>query len=138
MRVSQRVDYALRLLTALARQPQTRWTGSGELAEHLSLPRRFLELQVGALRTAGLVACRRGAGGGCALARAADRITVADVVRAIDGAVLDVPHTRGSAAAEVWATAAASLERELGSVTLADLAQRQRAIDAESAPIYFI
>jgi Rrf2 family protein len=138
MRVSQRLDYSLRLLVALARLPEGELTGSGELADRLVLPRRFLELQVSALKSAGLVRCRRGAGGGCALARSAADITVADVLRAVEGTVLDVPKNPASATAEAWTRAASVLEDELASVTLADLATRQSALEAESVPLYFI
>lgn len=138
MRVSQRLDYSLRLLVALARLPEGDLAGSGELADRLGLPRRFLELQVSALKSAGLVRCRRGAGGGCALASSADAITVADVVRAVEGAVLDAPHTERSASAEAWTHAASVLERELGSLTLAALAKRQAQLDVDTAPLYYI
>lgn len=138
MRVSQRLDYSLRVLVSLARLPEGTLVGSGELADRLTLPRRFLELQVSALKSAGLVRCRRGAGGGCALARSANDVTVADVVRAVEGTVLDVPKTPSSAAAETWVRAAAALEGELASFTLAELALRQSTLDAESVPVYFI
>jgi Rrf2 family protein len=138
MRVSQRLDYSVRLLVALARQPEGAFAGSGELADRLGLPRRFLELQVSTLKSAGLVRTRRGAGGGCALARASVDITVADVVRAVEGSVLDVPKTRTSATAEAWSRASTTLEEELASISLAELAARQAALDAEIAPIYDI
>ena len=138
MRVSLRLDYSVRLLVALARQPEGALAGSGELADRLRLPRRFLELQVSTLKSAGLVRCRRGAGGGCALARDAAAISVADVVRAVEGAVLDVPKTQVSATAEAWTRGAAALDEELSSISLADLAARQAALDAEAAPVYFI
>lgn len=138
MRVSQRLDYSVRLLVALARQPAGAFTGSGELADRLGLPRRFLELQMSTLKSAGLVRCRRGAGGGCALARNAAAITVADIVRAVEGSVLDVPKTQASATAEAWSRASIALEAELDSISIAELAARQAALDAEIAPIYFI
>jgi Rrf2 family protein len=138
VRVSQRLDYSVRLLVALARQPAGAFTGSGELADRLGLPRRFLELQMSTLKSAGLVRCRRGAGGGCALARNAAAITVADIVRAVEGSVLDVPKTQASATAEAWSRASIALEAELDSISIAELAARQAALDAEIAPIYFI
>jgi Rrf2 family protein len=138
VRVSQRLDYSVRLLVALARQPASAFTGSGELADRLGLPRRFLELQMSTLKSAGLVRCRRGAGGGCALARNAAAITVADIVRAVEGSVLDVPKTQASATAEAWSRASIALEAELDSISIAELAARQAALDAEIAPIYFI
>jgi Rrf2 family protein len=138
MRVSQRLDYTVRGLTALAEHPFGTYVAAGEIADQLALPRRFVEQQFTALARAGLVDCRRGAGGGCALARPADEISVVQIVRAVQGAVLDVPHVTGSAVSEMWAASAASLELALDDVSLAELAHRQRDLDAQTAPMYYI
>jgi Rrf2 family protein len=138
MRVSQRLDYTVRGLTALAEREFGAYVAAGDIADELSLPRRFVEQQFTALARAGLVECRRGAGGGCALARPADEITVGQVVRAVQGNVLDVPRVTGSAVSEMWAASAASLELALEDATLADLAERQRGLDAEASPMYYI
>lgn len=138
MRVSQRLDYALRGLVVLAQQPGGSSTAASDVADRLSLPRRFLEQQFTALAKAGIVECRRGAGGGCVLARPAGEISVADVVRAIEGVTLDVPRTSGTVISEMWTDAARSLEQTLGGVTLAELAERQDRLDASRAAIYYI
>lgn len=138
MRVPQRVDYALRVLTLLAAEPADTYVAAGELAARLVLPKRFVEQQVTALVRAGVVRSRRGASGGCALALEPSEISVRDVVLAIQGDVLDVPRQRGQATAEVWQRAALVLDNFLGEVTLDDIASRQREIDAQSAPMYYI
>lgn len=138
MRVPQRLDYALRALVLLALQPSGEYVAAGDLAERLSLPRRFVEQQVTALARAGIVRCRRGASGGCALARPADEIAVLDVVEAVQGAVLDVPHVTGSAASALWGDAAEYLQGFLATVTLAELAERQRELDGAATPMYWI
>lgn len=138
MRVSQRLDYVLRALTAMAQMPPGSSIVAGELATRLNLPKRFLEQQMTALAKRGLVTCQRGAGGGCLLARPAEDITVAEVVRALHGEVLDIPHTSGSAVAAMWEDAARAFAEALEGVTLRDLATRQIEIDAESAPMYYI
>jgi Rrf2 family protein len=138
MRVSQRLDYALRALTALAQQPAGRPVVAGELAVTLGLPKRFLEQQITALGKRGLVSCQRGAAGGCVLARPAEEITVADVVRAVQGDVLDVPHTTDSAVAEMWAGAARALAQALEAVTLRQLAERQTELDERREAMYYI
>lgn len=138
MRVSQRLDYALRALVLLAMQRDGEYVAAGDLADRLGLPRRFVEQQVTALARAGVVECRRGAAGGCALARPAEQISVGDVVVALDGEVLDVPRQSSSAAAEVWQGAALELEAFLAGVDLATVALRQRELDASSAPMYYI
>lgn len=138
LRVSQRLDHALRALVALARRPAGAVVPAGELADELGLPRRFVEQQFAALARAGIVACRRGAGGGCSLARPADAISVADVVVALYGSVLDAPRRRDSAAAEVWQATAEVLERHLAAVRLEALAARQEELEALRGPMYFI
>ena len=138
MRVSQRLDYTVRGLTALAQLPAGSCVAAGEIADGLGLPRRFVEQQFTELARAGIVECRRGAGGGCALARPADEITVGDIVRAVQGSALDVPHVTGSAVSEMWAAASAALEVTLQDATLAGLAERQRTLDAQAAAMYFI
>jgi Rrf2 family protein len=138
MRVPQRLDYALRALVLLALQPEGEYIAAGDLADHLSLPRRFVEQQITALARAGIVRCRRGASGGCALARESRDVTVFDVVEAVQGEVLDVPHVTGSAASAFWADAADELAGFLGTVSLEDLAQRQRDLDGAAVSMYWI
>jgi Rrf2 family protein len=138
MRVSQRLDYTVRGLTALAERPFGTYVAAGEIADELALPRRFVEQQFTALARAGLVDCRRGAGGGCSLARPADEISVAEIVRAVQGTILDVPHVTGSAVSEMWAASTATLESALEEISLAGLAKRQKELDAESSPMYYI
>jgi Rrf2 family protein len=138
MRVPQRLDYALRALVLLALQPEGEYIAAGDLADHLGLPRRFVEQQVTALARAGIVQCRRGASGGCALARDAREVTVFDVVEAVQGEVLDVPRVTGSAASSLWADAAEHLEGFLAQVSLAELAERQRELDGTGVSMYWI
>jgi len=138
MRVSQRLDYTLRLLVALARTPHGGPAAAGDLAAALGLPRRFAEQQMAALVKSGLTTSRRGTGGGYSLGRSASEINVLDVVRAVQGDALDVPRSAGSATAEFWAGTASALEEQLGSTTLAELAHRQAELDARAAPMYFI
>ncbi len=138
MRVSQRLDYTLRMLVALGRMPGGTSAAAGELAANLGLPRRFGEQQMTALAKTGLVESRRGTGGGVSLARPAADITVHDVVKALQGDALDIPRSTGSATAEFWESAARALENRLQTVTLADLASRQAQLDAEASPMYFI
>ena len=138
MRVPQRLDYALRALVLLSQQPAGEYIAAGDLADHLGLPRRFVEQQVSALARAGIVRCRRGASGGCALARPAREVSVLDVVAAVQGDVLDVPHVTGSAASAFWSDAADALSGFLGDVSLEELAQKQREIDGAAASMYWI
>jgi Rrf2 family protein len=138
VRVSQRLDYAVRALVLLAMEDEGALVAAGELAQRLRMPRRFVEQQFTALSHAGIVACRRGATGGCALARPASEITATDVVRALHGDILDIPRHSGSASVELWAGAADVLEMHLSGVSIADLARRQRSLDSQTQPMYYI
>src|ERR1039457_3017736 len=88
MHIPAKVDYGIRALLALAA------AGSPQTAEYLageqSLPPRFLGAILADLRRAGLVASQRGSEGGYRLARAPEDISVADVIRALDGPIAEV------------------------------------------------
>jgi Rrf2 family protein len=132
------LDYAVRALVLLAMQPSEQFIAAGELADRLGLPRRFVEQQITALSRAGIVECRRGASGGCALARAARDVSVFDIVQAVQGDVLDVPRVTGSAASALWQDAAHELGGYLQSVSLEGLAERQRNLDGAASSMYWI
>lgn len=129
MRITARGDYAVRVALELAaREGEIRKVG--ELAELQELPPRFLENILVALRRAGLVHSRRGTDGGFWLALPAAQISVADILRAVEGPlahVQGVPPEEvtygGSAGAlrDVWVAARASLRAVLEQVTLADV-----------------
>jgi len=138
MRVAQSLDYAVRALVLLALQPTGDYIAAGELADHLGLPRRFVEQQITALSRAGIVDCRRGASGGCSLARPSAEISVFDIVRAVQGDVLDVPRVTGSAASALWQDAAAEFGSYLQGVSLESLAEKQRDLDGAAASMYWI
>lgn len=138
MRVSQRLDYTLQMLVALARVPEGTSAAAGELADSLGLPRRFGEQQMTALAKTGLVESRRGTGGGVSLMRPATEITVLDVVRAVQGEALDVPRASSSATAEFWTRTAGALDEWLAAATLQDLVERQTQIDESKEMMYFI
>jgi Rrf2 family protein len=130
MHVSARSDYALRALVELAAadaQPVSR----EQLASSQQIPVKFLANILQQLRTAGLVRTLRGTEAGYRLALPADRITLADVIRAVDGPLANVrgesPESvtyAGSAAPlrEVWIAVRASLRNVLEQVTLEDVA----------------
>ncbi len=138
MRVPQSLDYAVRALVLLALRPDGDYIAAGDLADRLGLPRRFVEQQITSLSRAGIVHCRRGANGGCALARPAQDVTVFDIVEAVQGEVLDVPHVTGSAASLLWQQAAGQLAAFLQGVTLHALAESQRELDGAGAHMYWI
>ena len=131
MRVSAKADYAIRAAVELAAAGDGPVKGD-RVAQAQDIPPNFLENIFGDLRNAGLVASRRGAEGGYWLARPAEQISLADVIRAVDGPLANVRGIRseqlsyqGSAEQlrDVWVAVRASLRSVLEQVTLADLAR---------------
>ncbi len=127
MRVSAKADYAIRAAVVLARaEPGTRVKASA-IAGAQEIPPKFLETILQALRHAGIVDSTRGPQGGHVLARPAEAVTVADVIRAVDGPLAAVagrpPEDLGeSALRSTWIALRVSLRDVLEHVTLADLA----------------
>ena len=146
MRVSAKTDYALRAAVELAAAPAGTPVKGERLATSQSIPLRFLENILLQLRHAGIIESRRGADGGYKLARPAGEITLADVIRAIDGPLAGVsgqrPETldfkgRSEPLREVWVAVRASLRSVLEEVTLADVASGelpQNVRDLTQAP----
>jgi Rrf2 family protein len=131
MRVSAKTDYALRAVVELAAAGGDAPVKGERLATSQSIPLRFLENILLTLRHAGIVESRRGADGGYKLARPADEITLADVIRAIDGPLAGVsgarPETLNFTGAseplrDVWIAVRAALRGVLESTTVADVA----------------
>jgi Rrf2 family protein len=129
MRVSAKADYAVRAGVELAAAGEGPVKGE-KLADAQDIPLQFLEHILLELKHHGIVRARRGAKGGYWLARPADEVTVADVIRAVEGPIADVQSTppeaieyRGNAEhlREVWVAVRASLRSVLEEVTLADL-----------------
>ena len=130
MKISAKADYALRATAELAAR------GGGPvkreaLSSAQGIPPKFLENILGDLRHARLVRSQRGAEGGYWLARPAEEITIADIMRAVDGPLVGVRGERPedvaySGAAEslqqVWIALRANLRAVVEEVTLADLA----------------
>jgi Rrf2 family protein len=130
VRVSAKVDYALRAAIELAAAGDGPVKGE-RIAQAQEIPLKFLENILGDLRHAGVVRSQRGVDGGYWLARPADEITVAEVVRAVEGPIANVrgvgPETveyLGSAERlrDVWIAVRANLRAVLEHVTIADLA----------------
>lgn len=142
MQVSARADYALRAASELAR---AKVEGAGPLkgekiASAQGIPKKFMENILLDLKHHGLVRTQRGASGGYWLATPADEITLADVIRAVEGPLANVrgewPEAveyTGAAEKlrEVWIAVRASLRAVLETVTLADLVEGSLPPDVE-------
>jgi Rrf2 family protein len=134
VRISAKTDYALRAAIELAALNSDAPVKGEAIATAQDIPLRFLENILGDLRNAGIVESRRGVDGGYLLARPADEIALADVVRAVDGPLANVAGTRpnlleyeGSAEQlrEIWVGVRAALRSVLEETTIADVAAKK-------------
>ncbi|GAA3572138.1 RrF2 family transcriptional regulator [Microlunatus spumicola] len=132
MRLSARVDYALRAMSELAAADAPRTVDQLSAAQHI--PNKYLESILGELRRGGLLRSQRGPEGGYRLARPADAISIADVIRALDGELANVRGSRpenleyaGSAQPlqQVWIALRASERQILEGVSLANVARAE-------------
>lgn len=148
MQVSAKSDYALRALIEIARDAGPTPVPAERLGRRQSIPTAFLQAILADLRRAGIVRSVRGHGGGWLLAVPPDSVSVADVIRAVDGPLVSVHGERpervqyqdsASVLQPVWIAARSGLREILEGVTLDDLAEgnlpdviRTRAADSDA------
>jgi Rrf2 family protein len=134
VRISAKTDYALRAAVELASLHSSDPVKGEAIATAQGIPLRFLENILGDLRNAGIVESRRGVEGGYLLAKPPDSITLADVIRAVDGPLANVAGTRpnlleyeGSTEKlrDIWVGVRAALRSVLEETTLADVANKK-------------
>ena len=143
MKVSTRGDYASRALLSLAlRDDHPVPTSVRDIAERTGLPQPYLEQILLALKGAGIVRSKRGVGGGYVLARPPSKITLGDIVGAVDGPIavgdFGLPHENGACDHEgqctllaVWAEVGEHMRHHLDSFTLADMVARTKGATTE-------
>jgi len=145
MRVSTRGDYACRALLSLALHGGDLPTSVRDIAERTGLPQPYLEQILLALKGAGLVRSKRGVGGGYVLARAPEKLTLGQVVAAVDGPIalgdFGEPHEGGACDHEgqcvllsVWAEVGDHMRAHLDGFTIADMVHRVAGPAAASVP----
>jgi Rrf2 family protein len=131
VRISTKIDYALRAMAELATSADDRPVKAEHIGKSQDIPQKFLLAILNELRRSRLVRSHRGHDGGFILARPPEDITLADVMRAVEGPLANVHDSslreisyQGSAAAltDVWKAVRASLRSVLETTTLADLA----------------
>src|SRR6201995_2804381 len=131
MRISAKADYAVRAAVELADVQDEKPLKAERIATAQDIPLNFLENILGELRHAGIVRSQRGADGGFRLAKAADQVTIADIIRAVEGPLARVrggpPEEisspgRSAALPRVWIAVRASLRSVVEHVTVADVA----------------
>ena len=138
MRTTAKADYAVRAAVELAAVGEM--VTAEQVAQAQSIPLNFLENILRDLRRAGLVESRRGQQGGYLLARPAEEISIADVIRAVEGPLANVRGLSpdqleygGSSAKlrDVWVALRASVRNVLEQVTVADVARGELPPDVE-------
>lgn len=129
MQVNAKVDYALRALTELANVAPGPMKAEA-IARAQGIPPKFLENILLELRHAGIVLSQRGADGGYRLGRPASEITLADVIRVVDGPLANVRGLRpesleyigpATSLLPVWIALRANMRAVLEHVTLEDV-----------------
>jgi Rrf2 family protein len=130
VRITAKADYAVRAALELAAAEDGAPVKGEQLAEAQEIPLQFLEHILLELKHARIIRTKRGARGGYWLARPADEITLADVIRAVEGPLANIQESApedtgypGNAQhlRDVWIAVRANLRAVLESVTLADL-----------------
>jgi Rrf2 family protein len=130
MRISAKADYAVRATLELAAAPDEEPVKGERLSEAQEIPLQFLEHILLELKHARLVRARRGARGGYWLARPPEEITIADVIRAVEGPLANIQDSAPEATdypgpaepmRDVWVAVRANLRQVLERVTLADV-----------------
>jgi Rrf2 family protein len=134
MKISTRSEYGIRVLLALARAEDDEPLSLTSVARTERLPHAYLEQLVADLRRGGLVTATRGQAGGYRLARPADQISLATVIRILDGPLLEMPCAGVESAErcdrpepcsvhEAYERLFESIDTTLGTTTLAQLAE---------------
>jgi Rrf2 family protein len=130
MRISAKADYAVRAAVELADSDEKHPIKGEALAAAQDIPLQFLEHILLELKHARLVRARRGANGGYWLDRPPEQITLANLIRAVEGPLANIQDLAPEATkypgnserlSEVWIAVRASLRRVLENVTVADL-----------------
>jgi Rrf2 family protein len=141
MRISAKVDYAVRAAIELAVAGEDHLTKADAIAREQDIPPKFLENILSDLRQGGLVRSQRGSDGGYRLARPADEITLADIIRVVEGPMASVRGGRpedveyaghAEPLRRVWIAVRSALRQVAEHVTLADLASGRLAPDVEA------
>jgi Rrf2 family protein len=137
MKISQKLEYACRAMAQLAKYHDGRTlTRLEDLAQREAVSGNFLVQILNDLRRAGLIESRRGKAGGYLLGRAADKISLRQVVEAVDPTLLQLSTTSegesGQGVRRAWQQVSSSLLLSLDGITVESLASKQ------SDPMFYI
>jgi len=144
MRVTAKSDYALRALIEIARRGGAGPVSAEEIGRLQDIPHGFLQAILADLRRAGVLVAQRGQSGGWRMAKDAEQVTVADVIRAVDGPLVSIYGLRPEAVEYndsaavlqyVWIASRHSLRDVLEKVTVRQLADGKlpRAVSSRTS-----
>ncbi len=138
MKVTARVDYAIRAVFELALNAGASHLQAKEIADRQKIPLRFLEQILTQLKKSGLVHSIRGASGGYRLAKTAERISLRDVMETVEGEILfvDPRVNTDSIVVRVWREIESEFLETLAAISLQDLVRRK--IRADQVIVYHI
>jgi len=139
MRISKKGEYALRAMIDLSLNYGKKITRVQEISERERIPRKFLEQILLELRKAGLLQSRRGVGGGYSLIKSPEEITLAQVIRIVDGplaplscvskwAHISCPEEKNCGLRSVMLDVRNAIARILERITFADVCKRTRGV----------
>lgn len=140
MKISTRGRYALRLMVDLAASPGDEFVTIRSIAARQEISEKYLEQIITVLSRAGFVKSARGAQGGYKLSRPAEEYTVGMILRAIEGSLVPVkcmedepnqcPRSSMCVTLDVWKKIDEAINSVVDNITLEELAQKHRAIQA--------
>ena len=140
MELTKSADYAIRIMMFLGNDGGRSRVTTGEIARAQGIPVKYVPKVLATLVRAGLLRTYQGRRGGVALARAPEDIVLLDVVEAVDGPLVlsrcllgrgECERVDTCPVHEVWKAARSGLVHVLRGVTIAELAEKNGAIDAE-------
>ncbi|MEI6562062.1 MAG: Rrf2 family transcriptional regulator [Verrucomicrobiota bacterium] len=150
MKLSLRGDYALRALMVLAEHYGRGIVRIQTISEQQGIPKRFLEQILNDVKSGGFVESRRGIAGGYQLAQPPDQITLAALIRYVEGALVALPlDTEGGrqgtrpdasqlAIRSVMQEVRESILKVLEHITLADLSERARKLRSDDSSLDYV
>jgi Rrf2 family protein len=148
VRLSAKGEYAIKALLDLALHEQEGLQPIQEIAARQGIPQRYLEQVLLLCKRAGLLESRRGSAGGYRLIRPGDQVTVGDVLRAVDGAVVggepgrrEPRRAHGEGAgdlADLWQEVARAVSAVVDRITLDELRRRVEERRGAASPMYHI
>jgi Rrf2 family protein len=130
MRITAKADYALRAMAQLASEPADAPVNAEHISEAQDIPLRFLLGILSELKHARLVRSSRGATGGYSLSRPADEITLAEILRVVEGPLVNLHDSRvgdlghrgpARSLTDVWRAVRTNVRFVLEGVTVADV-----------------